>query len=327
MSLIQQTLLDLLPPNRKTTPSGWTSFNAVCCHHRGQRMDDRKRGGVMLSGDSFNYHCFNCGFKAGWGPGKLVSSNTRKLFGWLGLADVDIQKLALEALKNKSSTSTDVKKLNFDLPEIDLPKNSKKITEIEHNDPNFIQTVQYILDRGMSIDWYDWMWSPDPGYKNRLIIPFYHNTKIVGFTARLVGPGKPKYITHANPGYVFNLSGQPWNRKYLIVTEGQLDAIAIDGAAIMHNQPNEQQIIRINNTAKEIIVVPDRDLPGTKLIDTAMNNKWSISVPPWHKDIKDVADAVKIYGRLYTLISILHYKEHNYLKQQLIKKKIQHEQR
>jgi microcin C transport system permease protein len=35
----------------------------------------------------FQYHCFNCGFKAGWSPGKLLSVNTKKLFGWMGLSD------------------------------------------------------------------------------------------------------------------------------------------------------------------------------------------------------------------------------------------------
>jgi hypothetical protein len=58
MSLIQAALLAVLPPNRKRTPSGWESFNAPCCHNRGDRRDDRKRGGIMVSGDAFTFHCF-----------------------------------------------------------------------------------------------------------------------------------------------------------------------------------------------------------------------------------------------------------------------------
>ena len=38
-----------LPPKRKTTPSGWTSFNAPCCIHNGDSADTRQRGGLYLT--------------------------------------------------------------------------------------------------------------------------------------------------------------------------------------------------------------------------------------------------------------------------------------
>ena len=40
-------------------------------------------------------------------------------------------------------------------------------------------------------------------------------------------------------------------------------------------------------------------------------------------DIKDVADAVKRYGRLYALTTILHYRVSNEIKIQLLKKKLE----
>ena len=51
MNPIQQVLTAFLPSKRKTTPSGWTSFDAPCCIHNGESADKRKRGGVMLNGD------------------------------------------------------------------------------------------------------------------------------------------------------------------------------------------------------------------------------------------------------------------------------------
>ena len=118
MSLIQNSLLAILPPNRKTTPSGWGSFNAPCCHHRGDRRDDRRRGGIILSQDGFVYHCFNCGFKAGWSKGKLLSKNTKTLFTWLGMPESEVQKLSLEALKEQQGQPTIQKIINFDLKEV-----------------------------------------------------------------------------------------------------------------------------------------------------------------------------------------------------------------
>jgi hypothetical protein len=319
----------LLPANRKQTPSGWMSFDAPCCHHRGESQDDRKRGGVMITGDAFTYHCFNCGFKAGWSPGKTLSANTRKLFSWMGLPESEVSRLAMEALREHDAIPKEKKQYSFELDEVDLPEATLTVTEWLNTDylPDIAddlgKIVEYILNRGMELEWYNWMWSPATGYVDRVIIPFYQDQKIVGYTARKITEGKPKYLAHGQPGYVFNLTNQPRERKYVIVVEGQFDAIAVDGVCIGHNDPNETQIARINTLGKEVIVVPDRDKPGAKMLKSAIENHWSASLPPWGDDIKDLADAVKRYGRLYVLATILHYKTANQLKIQVMKKKLE----
>ena len=92
----------------------------------------------------------------------------------------------------------------------------------------------------------------------------------------------------------------------------------------MHNDPNETQIARIKALGREVIVVPDRDRAGSKMLKAAIEQGWSVSTPPWDTDIKDVADAVRRYGRLYTLATILYYRESNQIKIQLLKKKLEH---
>ena len=326
MSFIQTALLAVMPPNRKQTPSGWISFNAPCCHHRGERMDDRKRGGVMLEGEGFIYHCFNCGFSAGWQEGNVLSENARRLLAYMGMSENEILKLSFDAFKNKSAGTSIDRQPSYVLEERELPENTRKFDEVEDiTDPDFLDVVDYVVNqRAMGIDWYDWMWSSTLGYRDRVIIPFYHQGKIVGYTGRKIKDGKPKYLTHAQPSYVFNLSAQPVDRKYVIVVEGQFDAIAVDGVAIMHNDPNEAQIARIKTLGREVIIVPDRDKAGAKMLKAAADNGWSVSMPPWDNDIKDVADAVRRYGRLYTLATILYYRESNQIKIQLLKKKLEH---
>ena len=330
MNEIQDGLLALLPPKRKATPSGWTSFNAPCCVHNNNSRDTRQRGGVLTNSEGgFQYHCFNCNFKAGWTPGKMLSNNTKKLFQWIGMSDTDIQKLGLIALKLKDDQPVTKKELKFELKEIALPNGTMSIMEwvntayLPDISEDISKIIEYILSRGMKMEWYNWMWCADPGYKDRVFIPFYHDGKIVGYTGRKITEGKPKYLTDAQPGYVFNLDSQANDRKYVIVVEGQFDAIAVDGCAIMHNEPNETQIMRLKALGKEVIVVPDRDKPGAKLLKSAIDNGWSASLPPWGDDVKDVADAVKKYGRIYTLFTILHYRETNEIKIQLLKKKLE----
>jgi len=325
MNLIQARVQSALPPRRKMTPSGWESFNAVCCHHNGEKKDTRKRGGIRFDKDGLSYHCFNCSFKAGWIPGKLLSKNTRNLFSWLGIPDNEIQQLALEAVKSKEDQPTPTKELRFDLETRALPEECKTFTEwleLGCQEEDFLNVVAYILDRGMELDWYDWMWSAATGYRDRAVIPFYDREGVVGWTGRKIKEGQPKYLTTAQPGYVFNLDRQTDDRKYVIVVEGQFDAIAVDGVAIMHNDPNETQVSRIKNLGKEVIIVPDNDRAGTKLISAAIDHNWSVSLPDWGDDVKDVADAVKKYGRLYTLLTIIKYREHGQIKLTMIKKKI-----
>lgn len=323
MNLVQETLNQFLPSKRKSTPSGWISFDAPCCHHRGESKDQRQRGGILINPDGgFQYHCFNCNFKAGWTFGNLLTKNTKQLFIWLGMNESDLAQLNLFVLKNKQDLPLQEKIRNFTLIEKSLPESSKNILECDHSD-DLESILKYIEYRGMNIDWYPWHWSSHKGFKDRLLIPFYHEEKLVGWTARKITNGKPKYLTDTQPGYVFNLDKQIYNRKYTILVEGPLDAIAIDGIAVLHNEPNETQCSRINALNKEIIVVPDRDRAGAKILNSALEYDWSVSMPPWESDIKDVADAVKRYGRIYTLFTIIHYRETNKIKIQLMKKKLE----
>ena len=329
MNEIQSTLLSLLPHNRKNTSGGWVSFNAVCCHHKGENPDTKKRGGIKSDSDSWTYHCFNCGFKAGWSPGKLLSGNTKLLFKWLGLTDLDIGKLGLVALKHQENMPRAEKVLNLDLKEIELPDGAMSVMEwintgyLPDVAEDIGKIVEYIISRGMDLDWYNWMWSPAPGYVDRVLIPFYQDGKIVGYTGRKITDGKPKYLTDSQSGYVFNIDRQDWNRQYVIVVEGQFDAIAVDGVGIMTNEPNDAQVLRINALAREVIVVPDRDRPGAKMLKHAIKHNWSVSLPPWGDDVKDIAEAVCKYGRIYVLTTILHYRVSGEIKINLLKKKLE----
>ena len=116
------------------------------------------------------------------------------------------------------------------------------------------------------------------------------------------------------------MDAQNWNRKFVIVTEGPFDAIAINGISILGSEVNDIQTQLINDLGKRVIVVPDKDKPGEKLIDQAIENRWSVAFPKWHNEVADVADAVLKYGRLFTMQSILKNTESNKLKINLRRK-------
>ena len=195
-NLVHDTLFSHLPAKRKTTPSGWTSFNAPCCHHNGETQDKRARGGLITNGDGgISFHCFNCGFKASYQKGRKLSRKMRNLLEWLGASDSVITSLALQVLEFNES-NPDYKVLP-ELPkfkDVELPKGAKPITE--YSDNNFTNKVlDYMKQRQLNVDDYNFHWSPELGYRDRLIIPFYYNERIVGWTARKITDGRPKYLS------------------------------------------------------------------------------------------------------------------------------------
>lgn len=320
MSIVSDTIMLHLPPKRKTTPSGWISFNAPCCHHNGTSADSRQRGGLISNPDGgVSFHCFNCGFKASWQPGRNFSHKMRKLFQWLGAPDDIVNKVALEVMRENEGvvTSTQIAQLpTFNT--VPLPEDARKITDFEDTEQisqHLCDVINYMQERNLFLDDYDFYWSPSLGYRDRLIIPFYYEGKIVGWTARKVKDGKPKYLSEQQPGYVFNLDEQRANKIFTIVCEGPLDAIHIEGVALLGSEIKDQQALLINSKlGKETIVVPDRDKAGSKLVEQAIDLGWSVSMPNWASDINDIGDAVKRYGRIYTLHSIVTHAESSALK-------------
>jgi hypothetical protein len=322
MSIVSDTLTLYLPAKRKTTPSGWTSFIAPCCIHNGETQDTKGRGGVIHEGEAVSFHCFNCGYKASWQPGRNLSYKFKKLLEWLNAPDDEITKLALDVMRENEGV--EVKQHKVELPEfstVQLPEDAIKITDIKEFNKFSMSILEYMSARQLNLDDTDYYWSPSLAYRDRLIIPFYYEGRIVGYTARTVGESKSKYLTTMQPGYVFNLDEQGPNKIFCILCEGQIDALHIDGCAIGGSDIGDAQALLLNRLGKDIYVVPDRDKAGSKLVEQAIDRGWHVSMPDWDQDINDVGDAVDKYGRLYTLYSIASAAESSPLKIRLRAKK------
>lgn len=323
MSIVSDTITAHLPAKRKTTPSGWTSFNAPCCHHNGNTADTRGRGGLISEGDTVSYHCFNCGYKASWQPGRPVSNKLRKLLQWLNCTDDDITRLTFDVMRLNEGVEVQQRKIELPTFEtVPLPPDAVKIADIKDFNKFSMAVLEYMAARHLNLDDTDYYWSPSLGYRDRLIIPFYYEGRVVGWTARTItADKKPKYLTETQPGFVYGLDEQRHTKLFAIVVEGQVDAIHIEGCALGGSEINDAQAMLINKLNKDIIVVPDRDKAGSKLVEQAIDRGWGVSLPDWNQEINDVGDAVDKYGRLYTLYSIASAAETSPLKIRLRAKK------
>jgi hypothetical protein len=311
-------VISFLPAKRKQSSSGWISFNSACCEHMGESRDRRSRGGIKPGTDgSWSYHCFNCGFTASFVLGRTLTFKARKLLSWMNVPQEEIERINLESLRHRNiegilhERQDLVNKLqHIEFEDRDLPTDTHPLNEIAQ---------QYLRDRCIPEDYpllYKTM--PRPG----IVIPFTHDNQVVGHTTRFLDDRTPKYIQDAQPGYVFGTDLQGANWQCAIVVEGVFDALSINGLAVLHADVNDAQARLIRSLDREIIVVPDQDEPGMRLVDRAVELGWSVSMPAWPADVKDVNDAVIRWGRLATLITILQARETSRIKIELRKKQL-----
>jgi hypothetical protein len=318
-------LLNYLPAKRKNTASGWISVNAPCCVHNGESADRRQRGGLKVSDQGWSWHCFNCGFTASFVQGRNLTFKARRLLEWMNVPPEEIERINLESLRHRSiqgilddrqRTAHVMQDIRFE--DRDLPEG---FIIVDENTPTH---YQYLKDRCIPLDYPmgmvgnlpDNKWTPRSG----LIVPFTYDGRIVGHTTRFLDDKTPKYIHDIQPGYVFGTDLQQPDWQHVVVVEGVFDALSISALAVLHAEISDSQARLIRSLGREVTVVPDQDTAGMKLVDRALELGWAVSMPAWPDTVKDVNDAVKQYGRLATLIHIMHARETSRIKIELRKK-------
>jgi hypothetical protein len=244
----------------------------------------------------------------------------------LGVPDRDIELINLESLRHRN--------INGLIEDRQRTFNVLQGIEFEERElPAGAEFVQpsttywsYLNARYAPVDF---PFMIDPMAKRKgIIIPFTHNNRVVGWTKRFLDAHNPRYFSDSQPGYVFGTDLQQPDWQHVIVTEGIFDALSIGGVALMHNDINDAQARLIRSLDRQITVVPDQDTAGLALIDRAVELGWAVSIPNWQDGVKDVNDAVKKYGRLGALLTIMQARETSRIKIELRKKalvkRIQH---
>ena len=313
-------IVQYLPGKRKSSSSGWISFNGPCCVHNGESMDKRQRGGLKASLEGWSYHCFNCGYTASFILGRNLSFKARKLLTWLNVPQEEIERINLESLRRRSITGILNDRQRTAAAIQDIRFEERDLGGVEFVTPEHTEVWDYLRRRHAPVD-YPFMVSGTEGARPGVIVPFTYNNTVVGNTTRFLDDRKPVWLNDFQPGYVFGTDLQYANWQYVIVTEGIFDALSISGLALMHNEISDAQARLIRSLGKEIIVVPDQDKPGMVLVDRAIDLGWSVSMPAW-EGCKDVNDAVIKYGRLGTLLTIIEARETSRIKIELRRRQI-----
>lgn len=312
-----------IPSTWKQQATGWISGNCPMCIYNGESRPDTKGRGGFLFGydDNIKYNCFNCKYHFTWEEGKRVEYQFRRLLMTLGADESDIQRLNLEISKSLVlSGNSDLQKqksLSVDthfpdykaaamLPEGSYPVKQYPVHTLD-DDTKFIAACTYIANRGL-LDLADWHYSNSFNFRNRVILPYYFKTELMGFSARWVPsklpPGTSKYYNLHPHNFVFNLDAQLPDSDYILVVEGPLDAVAIGGVSLGTNTIGDTRAHFIERTGKIPVLIPDMEATGASVAKEAISRGWYVSFPVWADSIKDCALAVEKHGRLFTTKTI-----------------------
>jgi len=268
----------------------------------------------------FRYTCRNggCDFNdqpTGWEPDNGLGGRPRALFQLLGGSLKDLPVDFLFRGQNQSEKAEPSLEVVRHFPRMDLPPDSFPLLDPPDailSDDRYHRVLEYALNRSEEvISSYEFFWSK--AYPKCLIVPYYHYGQIIGYLARAI-TGSSKMFQHAPPDYLFRQDTLDNDGRAVILAEGVLDAYALDGVGSRGTNLTQKQINLLNLSGRKIIVVPDQQKDGSNLINIAQNNQWYISTPDWDYDVKDAMQAVKRYGRLYTIEDIVNNCHKNYMK-------------
>jgi len=241
--------------NFKLEASGVYSVQSHCCGLRVALFSKNKN-------QSFLYNCRRCGCVYRWYPGLEPSDGLRQLIATLD--DIPV--------KNQETVNT-----SFSIDHLKL----------------LTKNNQYLEHRKLNIADWSFYTSSDTMLKDYLIIPVVRDDLTQGVICRYMGSNSnfSRYINiDADP---MLLDNSKETDEFNLIFEGSIDALLLNGIAILDSFMTEEQISKINKKNKKNIVIPDRDRGGRSMALKAIDLGWSVSFPDLPKQFKDPADALR----------------------------------
>ena len=300
----------VLPP---ATAKGWYYVLCKVCNDHGRKG---KRAGFRFEGEKTGYNCFNCGHAATYDPSKhiRISKNMKEVLDAFQVPDSEWQMVALQNMGRDGIAASESKQVSIEPIALTLPDSFYLLSEAAEDDV-WAEIAKDHLEneRGIDPDSYPFMMSKRSKdqqvqkWRGRLIIPIYKGDKLIYWQGRDLADRTQKYLSppaerdRVLHGYneIFRETENP-----LYILEGWFDAFVVGGVAILGNKILEPQIKWLNRSHRKKVYVPDRKGDGHKAALQALDLGWSISTPNIGS-CKDISDAVKKYGKLYVMKSIV----------------------
>ncbi len=264
-------------------------------------MITNRVGGWNFDNNEVTYNCFNCGYTAKQNENEYTMSNkTKNLLLSFNIPEDVIVEYLSERYFNQNSPAAPTVKKSAIVVECDLPPDSYRLKDASDTDAWAYVAREYLSSRSLSVTDYDWYLSSDKDYRDRLIIPFYQNKKLVYWQARAFDPdAKQRYLNADKPksNIIFNHDVLYKKNQRIFIPEGVFDAIPFNTISLIGGSLPDSKVEILQKFNKDYVFVIDEDLNGYKVGKKAISLGWKIS----HlSDGVDISKAIKKYGKIFT---------------------------
>ena len=314
MSLIDVFKRHVHPLVQSNSKPEWFNTQCrVCNDHTNKGL----RGGFhFVEPDIVSYSCFNCSHVARYDPNdekcRHITKNMRKVLDAYSIPQDEVNEVLRENLNHKA-TETVKKPLKYEPKILSLPEHFYELKTASSDDKWKIITEHYLRERLIDPDKYTFYISSGEGFQakkwlGRVIIPIYKDRQLVFYHGRsLMKQVQPKYLNSSGDreGVLYNYDEIfTYSERPIFVVEGFFDAFLIDGVAIIGKFVTEEQIYWLNRTNRRKIIIPDRWGDGVQMVNHALKAGWDEAFPDFGA-CKDISEAVKKYGKLFTMSAIM----------------------
>lgn len=288
---------------------GWYSGKCQLCG------DYKVRAGFKLTDGVITYNCWNCATATKYVEySQEMSNKFKEVLRAYGFSNAEISAAVASAFFNKepveemslAALTGKSDKIITETPEIKLPFGCKRIVEgIDGAEP----FIQYLKKRKINYHRYPFFFTNDAEYlRDRLIIPFYRQNKLIYWQGRRIDGEKKKRYVNANTvadAVMFNMDALTAHSDFpLFVTEGALDAVCFGGLGLMHGgAANANKTHFLKQTKRKLIFVIDKNDVGAKTAYYALENGWDITFAP--DGSSDINDSVIKYGKMWTAMELV----------------------
>lgn len=299
--------------------NGWHPVYCAVCGD-GSRTKG-PRGGWKFEYEDAYYNCFNCGAHGSFTPENeiVMSKEMKNILLSFNIPKREYSKILFRIRKedfkpkSKPEIKDDISSLiskGFECPDYLIPLSEALDTKTgilasKELDKKSIHYDEYsfYISSGKSESKNPSQNSNAKILRNRLIIPIYYYDRLILLQGKdLSGKSKNKFINVGNlTTTVYGIDRLKDTHPYVFVTEGFWDAYHLNGVAVITNNISSTQIKILNKIDKPKIIVPDKKGDYNTLARRGIEQGWGISSPPEFRNIKDVTECVKKYGKLYTL--------------------------
>lgn len=282
--------------------------------------DYKERGAFKFEGDVIGYNCFNCGLKLKFDNTEFKRPSGRfiKMLEAFGIPEDVVKALVAKHLISSGSLSNTpaaakeaAEKIEKWAPPKEFPVPQDWVPITGDASPWCEVAREYLkVKRALSPVDYTFFASDARGYEGRVIIPFYHNGRLIYWQARSVDDDvfAPRYI---NPKadkdkIIFNydeLIDGP-SVEPLFVNEGAIDSISIGKRAVALNGSTLSdwqygELKKVARRGRKLIFVIDKNENGYNLGMRALKEGWFVTVLP---DGVDDANKGRVrFGKLWLL--------------------------